>query len=531
MKIQKSYIVIFFCMFICRPATAQLFIDNATFIIQPGATVTVQGDITSNTDIQGAGKVLLKGAALQNINMAGFTIPNLEIDNALNATLTSNTKIGGSLLFTTGKIILGANNLTLADVATVSGQGTGKFIETDGTGQVIKNLAADVAATEIPIGLGTSYRPAFITSTGTYSSAAIGVKVVAQSDISKPPMISDYLAVNWPISKTGVTGTVTVAGQYLDVTDFTGTETNLRGYFYDGTDWSSAGETHDVALHRVGAPVTAATGEITGLDKFTLTKAKVFLQGAYNTTTGVMSDALRTPTNLIPLTAPYRNAPYNFVEVANPTAETAAASVFADQSNVNNNIVDWVFVELRNSTVSPGNTVLQTRSALLKRDGNIVDVDGISPVTFNNTPNGNYTIAVRHRNHLGMSADPATNLLALDEKKSTAVLLDLTTAGATKIYGTAAAFAIGGGKNLLWAGNANSNTNVKFVGLANDKDFILINTLGNNPAQVISNVYSPADLNMNGVVRFVGLNNDKDLLLINVLANTPSNQTAQALPN
>lgn len=531
MKIQKSYIVIFFCMFICRPATAQLFIDNATFIIQPGATVTVQGDITSNTDIQGAGKVLLKGAALQNINMAGFTIPNLEIDNALNATLSSNTKIGGSLLFTTGKIILGANNLTLADVATVSGQGTGKFIETDGTGQVIKNLTADIAATEIPIGLGTNYRPAFITSTGTYSSAAIGVKVVAQSDISKPPMISDYLAVNWPITKTGVTGTVTVAGQYLDVTDFTGTETNLRGYFYDGTDWSSAGETHDVALHRVGAPVTAATGEITGLDKFTLTKAKVFLQGAYNTTTGVMSDALRTPTNLIPLTDPYRNAPYNFVEVANPTAETAAASVFADQSNVNNNIVDWVFVELRNSTVSPGNTVLQTRSALLKRDGNIVDVDGISPVTFNNTPNGNYTIAVRHRNHLGMSADPATNLLALDEKKSTAVLLDLTTAANAKIYGATNAFATAGSINLMLGGNANFNNTVKFVGLANDKDYILVNTLNNNATLTLSNVYSAADLNMNRNVRYNGLANDKDLIIVTVLANAATSQKTQSLPN
>jgi hypothetical protein len=36
------------------------------------------------------------------------------------------------------------------------------------------------------------------------------------------------------------------------------------------------------------------------MDKFVLATAKVFLQGAYNTTTGVMADNLRTPTNLIP---------------------------------------------------------------------------------------------------------------------------------------------------------------------------------------------------------------------------------------
>ena len=43
-------------------ATAQLKIDNATFFIQPGATVTVQGDVTSNVDIQGTGLLLLKGS-------------------------------------------------------------------------------------------------------------------------------------------------------------------------------------------------------------------------------------------------------------------------------------------------------------------------------------------------------------------------------------------------------------------------------------------------------------------------------------
>ena len=72
----------------CNIASAQLFIDQATFTIQSGATVTVQGDVTSNTDILGTGKVILKGTANQNVNMGGFTIPNIEIDNTANVTLT-----------------------------------------------------------------------------------------------------------------------------------------------------------------------------------------------------------------------------------------------------------------------------------------------------------------------------------------------------------------------------------------------------------------------------------------------------------
>lgn len=534
MKLKKLPVLLFgLGLIAASSASAQLFIDNAQFFIQPGASVTVQGDVTSNVDIQGTGKLVMKGSAVQNINMAGFAIPNLEVDNASNVTLTGNAKIGSSILFTTGKILLGANNLSLADVATVSGQGTSKFVETNGAGRLIKLLTANVTNYEMPVGVGTNYRPAFITSSGTYSGANVGVGALAVADPNMPPMISDYLTTYWPVTKTGISGTVNISGQYTN-SDFAGTEANLRGYFFNGTDWTSTGEAHDAALNRVTAPVTAASGEIFGMDKFILLKTKVYLQAVYNTSTGVMADNLRTPTNLIPLTDPYRTAAYvaAFPHVANAVTETANASVFADQASTNNNIVDWVFLELRNTTVSPGNTVLQTRSALLKRDGNIVDVDGVSPVTFNNVANANYTLAIRHRNHLGISADPATNTKALSEAKSTATVLDITSATDAQIYGTSAAYNVtNDGKNVMWAGNANSNPNVKFIGLGNDKDFIVVNTLSNNPGTVLSNVYSAADVNMNRVVRYIGLGNDKDVILVTILGNVAGSQKMQSLPN
>ena len=518
----------------CNIASAQLFIDQATFTIQAGATVTVQGDVTSNTDILGTGKVILKGTANQNVNMGGFTIPNVEIDNAANVTLTGNAKVGSSLLFTNGKILIGSNNLTLSDVATASGGGTGKFVETNGTGQVIKVLTANVTAVEILVGSGTSYRPAFITSSGTYSAANVGVKVLPVVEPNAPPKISDYLAVYWPITKTGVTGTVTVAGQYIDGVDISGTEANLRGYFFNGTDWSSTGETHDAALNRVAAPIATASGNLYGMDKFVLAKAKVFLQGAFNGT--VMTTALRTPTNLIPLTDPYRSAPFtaNYPHVANSIPEIVQAAVFNNQVNATDNIVDWVFIQLR-SNVSPGNTVLQTRSALLKSDGNIVDIDGKSPVTFNNTVDGSYTIAVRHRNHLGISADPATNLLALAEQKSTAALLDLTTATDAQIFGPATSFKVVSGKNVMWAGNANFNNNVSYTGLANDKDYLFVTALNSNGSSggSLTNIYSSADMNLNRTVSYSGLGNDKDVLFITVMVNNgaATNNKVQALPN
>jgi hypothetical protein len=59
----------------------------------------------------------------------------------------------------------------------------------------------------------------------------------------------------------------------------------------------------------------------------------------------------------------------------------------------------WVFVELRNP-LDP-TEVVATRAGLLQRDGDVVDVDGLSPLLFASTLAGSYYVAVRHRNHLG----------------------------------------------------------------------------------------------------------------------------------
>ena len=140
---------------------AQLSVNSATLQIQAGATVTVQGDLTSNVDIQGPGKILLGGSANQNITMNGFTIPNLEINNAANATLLSNARIGTNLNFVNGKIILGNFNMKFASSSTGTGGGASKFLETTGTGQVQLDRAAleqQRGALCLACGPGENYR-------------------------------------------------------------------------------------------------------------------------------------------------------------------------------------------------------------------------------------------------------------------------------------------------------------------------------------------------------------------------------------
>ncbi|MBL7728510.1 MAG: hypothetical protein JNM68_12525 [Dinghuibacter sp.] len=509
-------------------ASAQLFIDNATFFIQTGATVTVQGDVTSNVDIQGPGKVLLKGSANQNVNMNGFTIPNLEMDNTANATLTGNARIGSSMLFTNGKIVQGNFNVRLADVATVTGGGASKFFETNGTGQLVKEVSANLTNYAMPVGIGTNYYPATISTSGTYASANVGVQAKGGADPNKHPRSSDYLNLYWPITRTGITGTVNATGGYN--TNFTGVEADMRGIFWNGSNWVLAGGSINTTTDEASAPVTT-NGNLYAMNRFVLSRNRAMLQGAFNGTD--MNDNLRAGTNLIPLSDPYRSAPYSatFTHVNNATVEVANASVFNNAALTGDNIVDWVFLELRdNSGVNPGATVVQTRAAFVQRDGDIVDIDGISPVYFKNVDaSANYTLAIRHRNHVGIATDPVANLQNLSEATPGGVT-DFTTMTDAQIFGTSAAYTVSAGRNLLWGGNANANTNTRFNGIANDKDYLLITVLGNNAAAVLSNVYSAGDVNMNRNARFNGLANDKDFILITVLGSNAAAVRTQQLP-
>ncbi len=122
---------------------------------------------------------------------------------------------------------------------------------------------------------------------------------------------------------------------------------------------------------------------------------KMMLQGAlFDTNDGLMRDDLRS-LGLLPLTEPYTEIPsYQHIGGGDETVEPAVFDVTGS-----NAIVDWVFIEIRNATKH--DSIIATRSALLQRDGDVVDIDGVSPVNFNSVQPGQYNFSIRHRNHLG----------------------------------------------------------------------------------------------------------------------------------
>ena len=538
-------------LFLVSAANAQLTISSgAVFNIQTGALVTVQGDVLSNADITGAGKVVLKGSANQNVNMNGFTIPNLEMDNAANATLTGNAKIGSSILFTNGKILIGASNATIASDATTTGAASTRYFETNGIGEVRKTMdgiGSNANGFIFPVGSNNQYRPVSMAVTGaTYgSSPYVGVRNVSLAAPTKPISIASYIETHWPVSKSAIiTGNVVLTGSYVDPTDVVvGVEANLKGYYYNGTDWSSTTGNNNSVTNTVGNIITANNGILYGMNKYVLVNAKALLQGPYDASTGLMSEGLRTGTGgiKIPFNEPYRTATYNdgFIHFNNSILESTTTGVLGSQASVNDNIVDWVYLELRNNTTGVG-SVIQTRSGLLKRNGNIVDVDGISPITFNNIPDAQYTIAVRHRNHLGLATDITANRQSLTEDKLVSPIIDFRTFTDANLFGTSTAFVTTTNSasavilpnatvNLMWAGDADHNLKVKYSGSSSDLPTVLANvTFAQGNPSLPSYSYNSGfgywkgDINLDGKVKYSGSSNDVQVILNTILTNPPN---------
>lgn len=239
---------------------------------------------------------------------------------------------------------------------------------------------------------------------------------------------------------------------------------------------------------------------------------KMVLEGAYDTNIGSMRDDLRAA-SLIPAVQPYGAPEFVHVGSGGETIQSGVLSVTG-----NNAIVDWVFIELR-SEGSP-TTVGATRSALLQRDGDVVAVDGVSPISFN-APAGNYFVVARHRNHLGCMTEGAVSF------STGTATVDLTNP-TTFTYGTNARKEVNG-VYALWLGNVVHDNLIKYTGSVNDRDVILEKIGGVVPTNTVSG-YHPEDCNMDGVVRYTGTNNDRDPILTNIGGVVPTNVRIQQLP-
>lgn len=241
---------------------------------------------------------------------------------------------------------------------------------------------------------------------------------------------------------------------------------------------------------------------------------RVHLSGPYNAATGLMTDGLRAA-GLVPLTEPYTALGYAHVGGGGETVSPAVLAVTGT-----NAIVDWVVVELRHPTQA---TVLATRSALLQCDGDVVEVDGTTPVGVAVTA-GTYRVGIRHRNHLGALT---ANAFALS---STTTVVDLTST-ATATFGTDARRSLTGTfpTLALWPGNVVRDASVRYTGSNNDRDPILVLIGGVIPTNTATG-YRAEDVTMDGIVKYTGSNNDRDVVLQTIGGIVPTSVRVEQLP-
>lgn len=209
----------------------------------------------------------------------------------------------------------------------------------------------------------------------------------------------------------------------------------------------------------------------------TFVTLKVALEGAYNEGTGLMRTDLNA-LNILPQTQPYNTTPYHYSGSESVTSFPA-------------NVVDWVLIEARRETAE-ADDIVKTQAALLLDDGQIVGLDGVSPLVFNLENLAKYFFCVRHRNHLDIVTATAISV-------TPTVSYDFTM-DASMALGNSQLKTLDDGKVVMYIGDITQD------GIIQVTDF---DAWKINPAQV--NVYREADLTMDGVVQVT----DSDAWLLN----------------
>ncbi|MEP2936396.1 MAG: HYR domain-containing protein [Gilvibacter sp.] len=214
-------------------------------------------------------------------------------------------------------------------------------------------------------------------------------------------------------------------------------------------------------------------------------QVKAFLQGAgtdpIDGEPNLMRDGLRT-SGVLPNISPYADG------------FSVDSLMFANGGNggtgtANDDIIDWVWLELRDQ--SDNSIVVDGRSALIQRDGDIVDSDGQPEILFTAAA-GTYYLVVQHRNHLGVMS---SNTIILAD--GTTPSYDFTTSEAAYTGGANATVQLSSGIYCLISGDFDGNSQVQ-----NSDLNAIIPLLGGAG-------YSPADLDMNAQIQ----NSDINILL------------------
>jgi hypothetical protein len=195
---------------------------------------------------------------------------------------------------------------------------------------------------------------------------------------------------------------------------------------------------------------------------------KAILSGAYDNSTKLMRTSLRA-SNLIPSTASF--------------PATFAYSGTDSSTSISNDTVDWVMLEVRDST---GANLVLKKAALLKSNGDLYDAaTNATNIPLTGVTTGTYKVILRHRNHLAISTIAAVTITS---GANTAINFVTNSQNSQILAGTDS---LGGSVYGMRSANVNSNS--------------IINVLdaGESANAPDSTLYSVFDVNLDGITSVI----------------------------
>lgn len=203
----------------------------ATFISLPGGNQTGTSRIIFRDN-----NPIYPGYPLQQTLNGGYStgtdpsLLNIEIDNTLGLSLTGNTRITNTVLFTKGHIYLNNFNLVLDNDATLNSFDVSKHVVTNGTGVVVKEGVANGASFLFPISIaGLDYTPATITNTAATRNIHVQVKNYTSSAALETTFATKGMDRTWQVY-SNIAGSATVSLQHNTLANANGASSDESAF-------------------------------------------------------------------------------------------------------------------------------------------------------------------------------------------------------------------------------------------------------------------------------------------------------------
>lgn len=232
---------------------------STILFLQQRASIYVEGDLSSNSNIIGPGYIELGGDQVHYVNLNGFSINNLLINTAAPVILNGDMSILSNIMLRSGHIQLNNYKINLKENASIMGSEI-SYVQTTGRGTIQKMIAGNIDNLLIPVGTAQKYLPLYITTNGENQHGLLEVAASDKVSSHKPVNVADFLNYHWKIRQEGSLQNLTATGHY-SLNDVQGNAERLSSYYWNGLSWTPQALWRKQSA-KVTANITPGSGEL-----------------------------------------------------------------------------------------------------------------------------------------------------------------------------------------------------------------------------------------------------------------------------